>query len=80
MIIHKEGVQVQKHILYENGQKLEEVITKENGAQEARAWHKNGKKALKVIFKSESDENPKFKYWNNKGEPVDSIEETGIND
>ena len=79
MIIHKEGAQVQKHIWYENGQKLEEVITKENGAQEARAWHKNGKKALEVIFKSESDENPKFKYWNNKGEPVDSIEETGIN-
>ena len=59
---------------YENGQKKSEVIY-DKGKKEGlfTEWHENGKKKAEANFKG--DKMVSIKYWNNKGEEVDSLEE-----
>lgn len=59
---------------YLNGQKKSEGNWK-NGKAEGlvTSWHENGQKANEVIFKD--DKLVSSRFWNSKGEEVDSIEE-----
>ena len=59
---------------YENGQKMIESNYKD-GKQDGlqRTWHENGQKGRVASFKD--GEEISKKYWNSKGEPVDSWEE-----
>ena len=59
---------------HENGQKEMEGKWK-NGQQEGllTAWHENGLKQMEAMFKE--GELISEKYWNSKGEEVDSLEE-----
>ena len=57
---------------YKNGKKRSEVKFKDgkrNGLMVG--WHENGKKAVEANFKD--GELISEKYWNSKGEPVDSF-------
>ena len=59
---------------YENGRKHLESSWKdgkENGLW--LMWHENGQKFVKENYKD--GEKVSAKYWNSKGEPVDSVEE-----
>ena len=60
--------------LYKNGRKLAEGNYKD-GKQEGLtvAWHENGLKAGESDWKD--GKKISSKYWNNKGEPVDTYEE-----
>ena len=67
----KEGLQMR---WYYNGQKWSEFLFKNGkGNGLAVVWHKNGQKSAEKNF--EDDELISAKYWNSKGEPVDSEEE-----
>ena len=67
----KEGLWVQWH---ENGQKKEESNFKDGkGDGLAVAWHENGEKKGERNYKDGVEISRK--YWNSKGEPVDSLEE-----
>ena len=59
--------------MYENGQKTEANL--KDGKRDGLIvlWHENGQKALEQKYKD--GEEISAKYWNNKGEPVDSLEE-----
>ncbi len=59
--------------LYENGQKTEANL--KDGKRDGLIvlWHENGQKALEQKYKD--GEEISAKYWNRKGEPVDSFEE-----
>ena len=59
---------------FENGQKAMEVNWK-NGKQDGllTTWHEDGQKWIKENYKD--GEKVSAKYWNSKGEPVDSLEE-----
>ncbi len=59
--------------LYENGQKSEANL--KDGKRDGLIvlWHENGQKALEQTYKD--GEEISAKYWNRKGEPVDSFEE-----
>ena len=61
---------------YENGQK-EEVQNWKNGKAEGlvTSWHENGQKANEGIFKDGEVVEGSEKFWNKKGEGVDSLEE-----
>ena len=77
--IYKEGESVQGHTWYESGEKALEMILKEDGTRKGRGWHLNGKKGVEVTLEAGADEDEvKGKFWNSKGEPVGSMEETGI--
>ena len=59
-----------------NGQKEVEVnlkIGKPDGL--VVEWHENGQKRLEVNYKDGKEVEGSAKYWNSKGEPVDSREE-----
>ena len=58
-----------------NGQKKGETTFK-NGKPDAllTKWHSNGQKAVEGIFKD--GEEVSVKYWNSKGEEVESLEES----
>jgi antitoxin component YwqK of YwqJK toxin-antitoxin module len=59
---------------YENGQKASEGTYKDgkfNGLE--TMWHENGQKKSEVSWKDNVEGSAK--YWNSKGEPVDSFEE-----
>ncbi|NCG28410.1 MAG: hypothetical protein GWP42_12810 [Verrucomicrobiales bacterium] len=59
---------------YENGQKKFEGNFKDGKADEPWVlWHENGQKKWEVNFKD--GKKISQKYWNSKGEPVDSEEE-----
>ena len=61
---------------YENGQKAGEANAKDgkhDGLQ--LSWHENGKKRLEVNYKDGKEVEGSAKFWNSKGEPVDTIEE-----
>ena len=60
--------------LYKNGRKLAEGNYKD-GKQESLTveWHENGQKASESDWKD--GKKISSKYWNNKGEPVDTYEE-----
>ena len=61
-------------IWYENGQKQVEGNSK-NGKRDGlvTVWHENGQKGAEENYKD--DKKISAKYWNSKGEPVDSGEE-----
>ena len=60
---------------YENGQKKVETNYKD-GKMDGLVveWHENGQKKGEATFKD--DEPISGKFWNSKGEPVDTYEET----
>jgi len=68
-----DGLGVEWH---ENGQKKAEGTIKDGERNGLFAlWHKNGKKKWEAQFKDNSVDADSIKYWNSKGEPVDSEEE-----
>ena len=78
-ITYKDGEMVLEMRWFENGNKLGEGHYKDGQANDLWArWHENGKKASESYYSEggklvEGSE----KFWNNKGEPVDSMQETG---
>ena len=61
---------------HENGQKLRKANYKDGKRDGLEAhWHENGKKKSEVNWKDGIKVEGSAKYWNSKGEPVDSIEE-----
>ena len=61
---------------WENGQKREKGNWKEDKWQGLWVeWHENGKKMSEEIYKDHKLVEGSAKYWNSKGEPVDSREE-----
>ena len=59
---------------YENGQKEAEGNHKDGKMDGLLvAWHENGQKQMELTFKD--NEGISEKYWNSKGEEVDSMEE-----
>ena len=78
-ITFKDGKMILEMRWYENGNKLGEGHYKDGQANDLWArWHENGKKASEAYHSKggklvEGSE----KFWNNKGEPVDSMQETG---
>ena len=61
---------------YESGQKEEEANykdDKQNGLYEE--WHENGQKMTEIFYKDDEEVEGSEKYWNSKGESVDTIEE-----
>ena len=61
---------------WENGQKREKGNWKEGKWQGLWVeWHENGKKMSEEIYKDHKLVEGSAKYWNSKGEPVDSREE-----
>ena len=59
---------------YENGQKELEINHKDGKMDGPRVtWHENGQKMMESTFKD--NEGISEKYWNSKGEEVDSMEE-----
>jgi antitoxin component YwqK of YwqJK toxin-antitoxin module len=59
---------------YENGQKELEINHKDGKRDGPRVtWHENGQKMMESTFKD--NEPISEKYWNSKGEEVDSMEE-----
>ena len=69
----RDGPETQWH---ENGQKREEINYKD-GKWDGLwvVWYKNGQKKLEENYKNGKLVEGSAKYWNNKGEPVDSEEE-----
>ena len=67
------GLQTKWH---ENGQKREEINYKD-GKWDGLwvVWYKNGQKKLEENYKNGKLVEGSAKYWNSKGEPVDTIEE-----
>jgi len=61
---------------YENGQKSWETNYKD-GKEDGLSvgWHKNGQKRVETTYKYGNLVEGFRKYWNSKGEPVDSVEE-----
>ena len=63
-------------IWYENGQKKGEVTYKDDKRDGLYVgWHENGQKSVEGNFKDGEVVEGSAKYWNSKGEPVDSGEE-----
>ena len=61
---------------HSNGQKAQERNYKDDKADGlAVGWHENGQKSFEVNWKDNKVIEGSFKYWNRKGEPVDSQEE-----
>ena len=61
---------------YENGQKAGEVTYKDGRPDgPAFLWQENGQKAGEVTYKDGEEVKGSAKFWNSKGEPVDSVEE-----
>ena len=62
---------------YENGQKEEEgtyIMDKTDGLY--ITWHKNGQKMAESNYRNGNKIEGSEKFWNSKGDPVDSLEET----
>ena len=60
--------------LWKNGQKRDEVNYKDGKPDGLRqSWHENGQKSWESNYKD--DKRIFEKYWNSKGEPVDSLEQ-----
>ena len=78
-ITYKDGEMVLEMRWFENGNKLMEGHYKNGQAYDLWArWHENGKKASEA-YHSEGGKlvEGSEKFWNSKGEPVDSMQETG---
>ena len=64
---------------HENGQKHVEVKAKDGKYDGLwTAWHENGKKGMEANYKEGRKVEGSEKFWNNKGEPVDSMQEAGL--
>ena len=61
--------------MYDSGQ-VERLVPYKDGRWEGlwTNWHENGQKASELTTKD--DVQFAQKYWNSKGEPVDSLEES----
>ena len=78
---YKDGKAVGLHVnWYENGQKMLEQNFKEEGGKNFPipdglevGWHENGQKKLEQKWKEGNVVKGSEKFWNSKGEPVDSI-------
>ena len=67
------GVKMEWH---PNGQKKMEGNFKDNKAYGLWvSWHENGQKKKEVNYKDGEEVEGSAKFWNSKGEPVDSLEE-----
>ncbi len=65
------GLQIRWH---ENGQKQSEANYKDAKVDGLEVWwHKNGQKQIERHFKDDIKVENSEKFWNSKGEPVDSI-------
>ena len=73
----KDGKQDGLWIKYnENGQKKREANYKDGKLDGLFVeWHENGQKLFEVNFKDGEEVEGSEKFWNSKGEPVDSLEE-----
>ena len=61
---------------HKNGQKESELNFKDGTVDGLfTKWHENGQKHLEVSWKDGEEVEGSAKYWNSKGEPVDTIEE-----
>ena len=61
---------------HENGQKMVEGKMKNGKWEElVNEWHKNGQKKSEQNYKDGKPVDGSLKYWNSKGEPVDSRKE-----
>ena len=61
---------------YDNGQKHLEALYKDGWPDGLQVgWHENGQKAYEEIYMNGEEVEGSAKYWNNKGEEVDSLEE-----
>ena len=61
---------------HKNGQKESELNFKDGTVDGLfTKWHENGQKQLEVSWKDGEEVEGSAKYWNSKGEPVDTIEE-----
>ena len=65
-------------IFYKNGQKMQERTFNGGKPTGIHMWHKNGQKGAVLIIRE--GEMLSDKYWNNKDEPVDSLEASGLFD
>ena len=69
----QDGLEMRWH---ENGQKSYEATYKDGEQDGLRTrWHENGQKKAEINFKNGKPVEGSEKYWNSKGERVDSIEE-----
>ena len=69
----QDGLEMRWH---ENGQKSYEATYKDGEQDGLRTrWHENGQKKAEINFKNGKPVEGSEKYWNSKGEPVDSQEE-----
>ena len=60
---------------YRNGQKQSVSNYKDDKANGLTVWHENGQKGYEVTYKDDEIVEGSEKFWNSKGEPVDSQEE-----
>ena len=61
---------------YRNGQKQSVYNIKDDKANGLSVWwHENGQKGYEVTYKDDEIVEGSEKFWNSKGEPVDSLEE-----
>ena len=61
---------------YKNGQKAYEGNFKDGNEEGIQvAWHENGKKMAEGNANDQTRDKESQKFWNSKGEPVDSFEE-----
>ena len=63
-------------VFYDNGQKKFEVNYKDGKAEGLNVeWYENGKKRMETNWKEGKLVEGSEKFWNSKGEEVDSLEE-----
>ena len=74
----KDGKEYGLHTMwYKNGQKQSEANYKDAKVDGLEVWwHKNGQKQIERHFKDDIKVENSEKFWNSKGEPVDSIIKT----
>ncbi len=62
--------------LYKSGKKESEANYKDGKSDGlVVVWHRNGQKVLELKYKDGKEVEGSYKYWNSKGEPVDSLKE-----
>ncbi len=63
-------------VYYEDGQKMQERTFNEGKPIGIHMWHTNGQKGAAILVSREFS----GKYWNSRGEPVDSLEASALLD
>ena len=65
---------------YRDKEQLQFEFNYKDGKQDGLQlqWHENGQKRLEVNYKDGKEVEGSAKYWNSKGEPVDSREEAKV--